>query len=294
MIDLVPATLTDHRAALLAWSERTRRALPWRATRDPWAVLVSEVMLQQTQVERVVPRWTAFIERFPTAAACAAAPVGDVVRLWEGLGYNRRAINLHCCAVAVVADHDGVVPDDLAAMLRLPGIGPYTARAVLAFAFERDVGALDTNVGRVLARWRGEPMGSAEAQRAADAHTPAGAGWGWNQALMELGAAVCLRRRPRCGACPVQATCGWAVAGWPEPDPADGSAAVSRGQSRFAGSDREGRGRLVAALRHGPVAVVDVAAVIGWVDDPDRAARVAGGVITDGLATADGDHLRLP
>jgi A/G-specific adenine glycosylase len=291
---VVPATLTDRSAALLAWSERTRRPLPWRATRDPWAVLVSEVMLQQTQVDRVVPRWAAFLTRFPTVASCAEAPVGDVVRLWAGLGYNRRAINLHRCAVAVVADHGGTVPDDLGALQRLPGVGPYTARAILAFAFERDVGVLDTNVGRVLARWRGAPMARPEAQRLADAVVPAGSGWAWNQALMDLGASVCARRRPRCAACPVQVTCSWAAAGQPAPDPADGSAGVSGGQSRFAGSDREGRGQLVDALRHGPVSVADLAAVMGWADDPDRAARVATGVIADGLALDDGEHLRLP
>ena len=144
--------------AVLAWSAGRRDELPWRQTRDPWAVLVSELMLQQTQVARVVPRWHQFLERFPSASACANAPVGDVVTEWAGLGYNRRAVNLHRAAVAVVAQHGGVVPDDLEALLALPGLGPYTARAVLAFAYEQDVAVVDTNVGRILARQRGERL----------------------------------------------------------------------------------------------------------------------------------------
>ena len=135
-------------AALLDWFAEHRRDLPWRTTRDPWAVLVSEMMLQQTQMVRVVPRYERFLVRFPSPAACARATAGDVVSMWEGLGYNRRALALHRCAVAVLAEHQGRVPDDLDALLALPGIGPYTARAVLAFAFERDVGVLDTNAAR--------------------------------------------------------------------------------------------------------------------------------------------------
>ncbi|HEX7443181.1 MAG TPA: A/G-specific adenine glycosylase, partial [Acidimicrobiales bacterium] len=155
--------------ALLDWTERTRRDLPWRRTRDPWAVLVSELMLQQTQVARVVPSYHAFLARFPTATDCAAGTVGDVVTLWAGLGYNRRAVNLHRSATRLVADHGGALPDDLAALLALPGIGPYTARAVLAFAFGHDVGVVDTNAARVLARTGGRTLTRAEVQRAADA-----------------------------------------------------------------------------------------------------------------------------
>lgn len=155
-------------ASLLAWGVQHLRILPWRQTRDPWAVLVSEVMAQQTGVDRVVPYWHAFLARFPTPAACAAAPVGDVVRLWSGLGYNRRAVNLHRCAMAAVERHGGALPADLDALLALPGVGPYTARAVLAFALERSVGVVDTNVGRVLARWEGRALRPAEAQALAD------------------------------------------------------------------------------------------------------------------------------
>jgi A/G-specific adenine glycosylase len=285
--------VADHNA-LTGWGERHLRPLPWRATRDPWAVLVSEVMAQQTGVERVAAYYHAFLARFPDPAACAAAPVGDVVRAWRGLGYNRRAVNLHGCARAVVADHGGRLPADLGALQALPGIGPYTARAVLAFAHERDVGVVDTNVGRVLARWEGRPLRPAEAQALADALVPAGRSWAWNQAIMELGATVCRRPRPDCAACPVRARCGWAAAGLAAPDPADGSAGVSTGQPRFEGSDRQGRGRLVEALCAGPVPLGRVAAVMGWPDDPARADRVAVGMVADGLAARDGDVLRLP
>jgi A/G-specific adenine glycosylase len=280
--------------AVLAWGDEWLRDLPWRRTRDPWAVLVSEVMAQQTGVDRVVGYYRAFLDRFPTPAACAAAPVGEVVRLWAGLGYNRRAVNLHRCAAAVVDRHGGALPDDLAALLALPGVGPYTARAVLAFAFERPVGVVDTNVGRVLARWAGRPLRTAEAQARADDLVPEGWSWAWNQAVMELGGVVCRRRRPRCDACPVRASCAWARAGLAAPDPADGSAGVGAGQSRFEGSDRQGRGRLVDALCRGPVAQGDLAAVMGWPADPARAARVAATLVADGLAVDDGTRLALP
>ena len=159
-----PTADTGRAEALLAWGAWYLRDLPWRETRDPWAILVSEVMAQQTGVDRVIPYWHDFLARFPTPAACAAAPVGDVVRLWSGLGYNRRAVNLHRCAVAVVERHRGTLPDDLASLLALPGVGPYTGRAVLAFAFERPVGVVDTNVGRVLARWDHRSLSARDAQ----------------------------------------------------------------------------------------------------------------------------------
>lgn len=283
-----------HRAALLAWGEANLRDLPWRRTRDPWAVLVSEVMAQQTGVDRVIPHYERFLARFPTPVACAAAPAGDVVRLWTGLGYNRRAVNLHRCAGAVVSRHGGTLPGDLAALLALPGVGPYTARAVLAFAHEREVGVVDTNVGRVLARWVGRPLRPAEAQTRADALVPAGRAWAWNQALMELGGTVCARRRPRCTACPVRTACGWANAGLAPPDPAEGSAGVSTAQPRFEGSDRQGRGRLVEALCRGPVEADRVGEVMRWLDDPGRAERVLAAMVADGLVVADGDLLRLP
>jgi A/G-specific adenine glycosylase len=284
----------DLQRALLQWSDRTRRDLPWRRTRDPWAVLVSEFMLQQTQVPRVVPRWAAFLRQFPTPAECARAPVGDVVRAWAGLGYNRRAVSLHRLAAVVVDRHGGRLPDELAPLMALPGVGPYTARAVLAFAFERDVGVVDTNAARVLARTGGRRLGAGEVQWRADDLVPRQRGWAWNQAVLDLGATVCTRLAPRCDRCPVMDHCGWHTAGRAAPDPAAGSAGVGRGQSVFTGSDRQGRGRLVDALRFGPVARPELAAAAGWPHDPARAARVAAGLVTDGLAVEEDGGLRLP
>ncbi len=280
--------MTPRQRALLRWWERQARDLPWRRTRDPWAVLVSEVMLQQTQVARVVPRYEAFLERFPDPAACAAAPLAEVLGLWAGLGYNRRARDLHRAAASVVEAHGGRFPAELGALLSLPGVGPYTARAVLAFAFEHDVGVVDTNVGRVLARWEGRRLRPSEVQRLADAAVPSGAGWRWNQALFDLGAGPCARRAPKCGNCPVARWCAWRGEG---DDPADGSAGVAGGQSRFEGSDRQGRGRLVDALRAaGRVPAGGLAGAAGWPDDPARAARVAAGLVADGLAAWDADR----
>jgi A/G-specific adenine glycosylase len=291
---VVPAPLTDRRAAVLGWWEGQRRDLPWRQTRDPWEVLVCEVMAQQTQVARVAERWRPFVDRFPTPAALAEAPAAEAVRWWSGLGYNRRAVALHRAAVAIVRDHGGRLPADLDALLALPGVGPYTARAELAFAFETDHGVVDTNTARVLARWEGRCLRAREVQLVADAAVPVGQAWAWNQALLDLGATVCTRRTPRCDACPVNATCGWATAGQPDPDPADGSAGVSGGQSRFEGSDRQGRGRLVDALRAGPVAEEDLPVAMGWPGDPERAERVAATLLADGLARADEGTWRLP
>jgi A/G-specific adenine glycosylase len=282
-------------AALLTWGAEARRNLPWRRTRDPWAVLVSEVMLQQTQVPRVVPRWHAFLERFPTVASCAAVPVGDVIEEWAGLGYNRRAVALHRSATACVERHAGALPEDLDALLALPGIGPYTARAVLAFAHEHDVGVVDTNVGRVLARTAGASLRPAAAQALADAAVPGGEGWAWNQALFDLGAGVCAKRAPACERCPVAGWCAWSSSGRVDPDPAVGSAGVSAPQSRFEGSDRQGRGRLVDALRaRGRVPADALAEAAGWPDDPDRARRVAATLVADGLADDDDGDLLLP
>lgn len=292
---LITAARADAlRAAVLAWAPGAHRDLPWRRTRDAWAVLVSEAMLQQTQVARVVPRWREFLERFPTPAACASAPVGDVVRSWAGLGYNRRAVQLHAAATACVREHGGEVPDTLTALRALPGVGPYTARAVLAFAHEHDAAVLDTNVARIVARAvAGRPLRPSEAQQLADLLLPTGHAWTWNQAMLDLGAGVCTKRSPRCHECPIASMCTWRVGDDRRADPAIGSAGVSAGQSRFEGSDRQGRGRLVDALRAGEVQRSSLASVCGWPDEPDRAQRAAEGLVRDGLATWRGDTLTL-
>src|SRR6056297_691900 len=194
--------------AVLAWGGPRLRDLPWRDERDPWRILVAEVMLQQTRAERVIPKWRAFLEAYPDPSACAAAPLGDVLRSWQGLGYPRRARNLRAGAELVVQHHGGDLPDDLDALLALPGIGPYTARAVLAFAFERDVAVVDTNIARVLARTGGVRLTPKRAQGVADALVPTGGGWLWNQTIMDLGATVC-RPTPCCGVCPLVEGCEW-------------------------------------------------------------------------------------
>lgn len=257
------------------------RDLPWRAERDPWRILVSEVMLQQTQVERVIPKWNAFLAAFPTPAACAAASLGDVLRLWQGLGYPRRARNLQGAAAIAVERHGGRLPDDLDALLAMPGIGPYTARAVLAFAFERDVAVVDTNIARILARTAGERLTPKQAQARADAAVPVGQGWVWNQVLMDLGATHC-RPNPACSACPLGTSCAWNLAGRPAPDPAIGSAGVSGKQARFEGSDRQARGKVLAAIGGGRRPAADF----------DR--RIVAGLVADGLAVVSDGTVGLP
>jgi len=290
--------LTPFQEAVLRWSGDGGgwRELPWRCTRDPWAVLVSEVMLQQTQVARVVPRWHSFLARFPDPASCAAAPAGDVIAEWVGLGYNRRAVQLHRAAIGIVSRHGGHLPRSLAALQALPGLGPYTARAVLAFAFEDDVAVVDTNVARVLARALvGRALGRSEVQAVADSVAAPGRSWRWNQAMLDLGARHCTAGRPSCADCPLAADhCDWAQASYAWPDPALGSAGVSGRQSAFAGSDRQGRGRLVRALRDGPVPVARLAEAAGWPGDCARADRAAASLVADGLAVRVGEELTLP
>ncbi len=272
---------------VLRWGLPRLRELPWRFTRDPWAILVSEVMLQQTQVMRVVPKWHAFMATYPSPADCAAASLGDVLRLWQGLGYPRRARNLHAAAAQVVAL--GEFPSSLDALLQLPGVGGYTARAVLAFAFEADAAVVDTNIARVLARLSGRRLTAKQAQAAADSGVPTGNSWAWNQCLMDLGAVLCRPTSPQCDACPLQARCAWHGVGV---DPSVGSAGVSTSQARFAGSDRQARGRLMKALADGPVSVRRVTAVMRC--DATRAARLLGDLQREGLVAQRGGAVQLP
>jgi A/G-specific adenine glycosylase len=293
----MPPVLDDRvlalRRSLLDWYAVEARPLAWRTTRDPWRILVSEIMLQQTQATRVEPLWLAFCARFPTPAALAAAPVGEVLTWWRGLGYNRRAVNLHRAATVIADEHGGVVPADLDGLLALPGIGDYTARAVQAFAFGLDAAPVDTNVGRVLARAvRGEVTGRAALQRLAQALVPEGRGHPWNQALMDLGARVCTARSPRCPGCPLERTCAWRSTPSLE-DPAASGGAAARPQAAFAGSDRYHRGRLVDALRGGPVAAGALLRAAD-LEDPARIDRITAGLVADGLAEWEAGLLRLP
>jgi A/G-specific adenine glycosylase len=241
---------------LLDWYAANRRDLPWRRTTDPYAILVSEVMLQQTQVARVIPRYEAWLERWPTAASLAAAPVADVLGEWVGLGYNRRALRLRE-ACAFVAQRGW--PEDLT---QLPGVGPYTAAALGAFAFGRDTVALDTNVRRLFRR-----LGRELAPRP-------GEGPLFNQATIELGALVCRARAPRCDACPLTESCAW------ERDPE----VRRRPTVRFEDTDRWVRGRVVAALAAGE----ELPAI-----EPARLERALNGLVHDGLVQRDGGVVRL-
>jgi A/G-specific adenine glycosylase len=267
--------------AVLAWGVPRLRDLPWRRERDPWRILVAEVMLQQTQALRVVPKWEAFIETYPTPTACARASLGEVLRHWQGLGYPRRARNLHATAAQVADRHGGTMPAELDALLALPGVGPYTARAVLAFAFERDVAVVDTNIARILARTTGERLTSKRAQAVADAAVPIGDGWIWNQVLMDLGATVC-RPVPNCAECPLRSNCRWYRTGRQEPDPAIGSAGVSTKQARFEGSIRQARGAVLREL------------VVGDRPRTDFDDDVVEGLLDDGLVRIVGDTVSLP
>jgi len=272
---------------VLAWGLPRLRDLPWRQTRDPWAVLVSEVMLQQTQVPRVIPKWHAFLEAFPTTGACAEAPLGDVLRLWQGLGYPRRARNLHAAAAKV--EQLGAFPVTLEGLLALPGVGAYTARAVLAFAFEADAAVVDTNIARIFARYHGRRLSPREVQRLADDAAPLGDAWAWNQCLMDLGAVLCRPTSPGCWECPLAGSCAWHDDG---DDPAVGSAGVSRTQARFDGSHRQARGRLMKALSLAPVRRDDADSVMQR--DRVTADALVAALLAEGLVVSESDVLRLP
>ncbi|MDA2946323.1 MAG: A/G-specific adenine glycosylase [Actinomycetota bacterium] len=275
--------------AVLAWGGPSLRDLPWRRTRDPWAVLVSEVMSQQTQVHRVIPKWERFMDRFPTPERCAAASLAEVLELWQGLGYPRRARDLH--RSAQIIDGRGGVPDQLDDLLALPGVGDYTARAVMAFAFGADVAVVDTNVGRVLARVIGERLTPRRVREIADDLVPTGDGWLWNQALMDLGGTLCVARSPECQSCPARTWCVW-NGSVDIDDPAVGSAGVSSRQSRFKGSRREARGRLLRALVSGELSLREAAAVMER--SPAESAEIVDGLISDGLVVRTDGRLRLP
>lgn len=279
----IPAVLA-RRDALLEWYAGEGRDLPWRRTRDPYAVLVSEVMLQQTQVSRVVPRYEAWLQRWPDAASLAAASPADVLAEWSGLGYNSRALRLQATARAVA---DSGWPPDEAGLRALPGIGPYTAAAVAAFAFGQVAAAVDTNQVRVIDRWDAAALRSAAEVRArALEQVPEAAPDAWNHALMDLGATICTARVARCEVCPVAAWC--ASAG--EVDPAAerelrrGARSARTSPERFEDTQRYVRGRVVAALVE--QGAIDRAVLAGAVPDgisPERLAAALVGLVADGL-----------
>ena len=282
-------------APVLDWYAGHARDLPWRSPgTSAWAVLVSEVMLQQTPVARVEPVYRAWLQRWPTPAALAAEPPGAAVRAWGRLGYPRRALRLHATATEVVARHGGELPTTYDGLVALPGVGEYTAAAVASFAHGARHAVLDTNVRRVLARTVGgaeQPAPTLTAAERARAESvvpddPATAAR-WAVAVMELGALVCTARAPGCDRCPVADRCAWRLAGCPAYD-----GPVRRTQT-FAGTDRQVRGLLMAVLRDrpGPAGAEELAAV--WAE-PVQRDRALAGLVADGLLVEDAGSYRLP
>ena len=250
-------------------------------------------MLQQTSVARVSPKYETVLRAFPSPAALAAAPLGEALVLWEGLGYPRRCRNLREAAAAITERHGGVVPDTLEGLLALPGIGAYTARAVLAFAHGSDVTVVDTNVARFLARLAGRPLRAAEAQQAADALLPLGQPWEWNQITMDFGATVCRARRPTCDRCPLASMCDYR--GDPDrPDPAPASAGTSKPQARFDGSDRQARGRALRSVTAAACTRAHLHEAMQLADDPDRADRLIAALVAEGLIAERSGRFVLP
>lgn len=290
----LPGVSLSLREPILSWYAEKARDLPWRRPdATPWGILVSEIMLQQTPVARVLPAWATWMRRWPTPADLAAESPGEAVREWGRLGYPRRALNLHACARAIAAEHGGRVPPEYETLRALPGIGDYTAAAVASFAYGGRHAVLDTNVRRVLARavqgveYPPKTTTAAE-RRLAESLLPVVDAPRWGVAVMELGALVCTARSPRCADCPIAARCAWRLAGRPAHD-----GPPRRGQA-YAGTDRQCRGRLLAILRqaHGPVPKPALDVV--W-DDPAQRERALDALVADGLAEvlADGTY-RLP
>jgi len=254
-----PAAL---RRALQRWYRANgRHALPWRLTRDPYAVLVSEVMLQQTQVDRVLPHYRSWLQRWPAFQALAGALPAEVIRQWRGLGYNRRALNLHRLAVAVVEQHGGEVPRNAASLRALPGVGPYTAAAILSFAHEEPVVVADTNIARVLARVllgaaAARDVSPAAISGAAAELLPRRGARDHNLALMDLGALVCTARSPRCEACPLAGVCAWRASGRPA------LLAARSAVPKFESTARFARGRIVDRLRESPASELELVAAL--------------------------------
>lgn len=289
--------------ALIGWYAGAARDLPWRATNaatvEPWAVLVSEFMLQQTQVDRVLPRFVEWMDRWPIPSRLAAEEPGEAVRAWGRLGYPRRALWLHRAASQIVERHEGQVPSDVDTLLTLTGVGPYTARAVAVFAFGERHPVVDTNTRRVIARLV-HGKAAAGMPRAGDLHDMAellpedrSDAAVVNAAAMELGATVCTARAPRCDECPVAKWCEWRGAGYPNNAPARRPT-----QARFEGSDRQVRGRIMALLRTetSPVerSKALAAAAEGGVREKSQPARALDSLIVDGLVVEHGSRVSLP
>ncbi len=270
--------ITKMRRLLLSWYKNAKRDLPWRKTQDPYAIVLSEVMLQQTQVDRVKPKWESWLQLFPTWASLARAKTADVLKAWSGLGYNRRALMLQKLAATV--EERGSFPQDEEAMRDLPGIGPYTAAAVAAFAFRiKGSAPVDTNIDRVLRRVFGYHKKNAKAVAALAKEVVPTDVASWNHALMDLGASKCNARKPQCETCPLRTIC--------VSYPCKGDDIVKTKQKKFEGSDRMYRGRLLRALHKNSVLRRNnVGKEIGLSDDV-RVQRIIAGLTKDGFITID-------
>lgn len=274
---------------LVAWYDSSRRDLPWREPGvSAWQILVSEFMLQQTPVARVLPIWSDWVRRWPTPSATAAASAADVLRAWGKLGYPRRAKRLHECATVIARDHDDVVPDDVDTLLMLPGVGSYTARAIACFAYRQRVPVVDTNVRRVVARVvhgladAGAPSPTRDhadvsALLPDDATAPR-----FSVALMELGATVCTARAPRCGLCPL-GRCAWRQAGFPA------AQGPPRRVQTYAGTDRQVRGRLLDVLRAKDSPATRAELDVAWLTDTAQRDRALYSLLADGLVSQTRD-----
>lgn len=291
---MIPEAAVD---ALIDWYRANRRDLPWRDTREPYRILVSEIMLQQTQAERVIPKYHEFLQRFPTLEALADAPASEVIRAWSGLGYNRRALNLQRACQTALERFGGRLPANVEDLRSLPGVGPYTAGAVACFAFEQDVGFVDTNIRRVMHRMTygpevPEPLASVrEIEALAAASVPEGRGYLWNQALMELGATVCRARVTECLLCPVSEWC--ASRGRMAVALAEAQAVAKPRQLPFEQTSRYFRGRIIHLLRESPpngLTARDLALQIDPTRDPEDppwTAPFLDGLTRDGLVVSN-------
>lgn len=296
-----PAPLAEYHERLAEWFDHNARPLPWRAEScSPWGVMVSEFMLQQTPVVRVLPRWEEWMHRWPSPADLAAEPAGEAIRAWGRLGYPRRALRLHAAATTIAAEHNNQVPAEEQTLLSLPGVGAYTAAAIACFAYGVPSTVIDTNIRRVHARaFSGmalpEPSLTKAERELAELVKPAdpALACSWNAATMELGALVCTARKPDCQACPLLEICGWQLTGCPEPH------YRPKGQP-WHGTDRQIRGALIQALRehHGCMPVTELLGAVdfSWADQ-ERKRHCLDGLLADGLLELTGPHadrVRLP
>jgi len=316
-LEPAPPALEDVHHHLLTWYAAEQRELPWRATDDPYAILVSEMMLQQTQVDRVLPKFQQFLATFPTLAALAAAPTADVISAWVPLGYNMRAVRLQSIARQVIAAYDGCIPDSIEELLKLKGIGRYTAGAIACFAYRKQVATVDTNIRRVLHRiflgleYPAPRLNDSQLLTLAEQVLPPGEAYNWNQALMDIGATICNSNNPQCTRCPVQESCkAFAELGqyslFPAGDifPQLRKVAEKKAgyQTRpFTSTNRYFRGRIVDLLRTVPAGQRMTLDALGpkikagfCADDLPWLQKIVAGLAKDGLLDYAGDGVRLP